>query len=129
MKRLHLATLALVVGLALPVADAAADVPAELQVELQTAMLTHLDTIAPDGVYTYLDTGSQTLRTVYSANVHPMVVQAGDAYFVCSEFIDEDGERITADFLVREVGDGYRVVQMILDDREALMALAEQAGQ
>lgn len=115
-----------VFALAVSGAGQAADVPAELQVELQTAMLVHLDAIAPDGVYTYLDTGSQTLRTVYSANVHPMVVQAGDAFFVCSEFIDEAGERLTADFLVRKVGEEYRVVQTILGDRAALMALMAQ---
>jgi hypothetical protein len=129
MPRLRLATLLLVAGLAVPGTGTAADVSAELQVELQTAMLVHLDTIAPDGVYTYLDTGTQTLRTVYSANVHPMVVQAGDQFFVCSEFIDEEGERLTADFLVRKVGDSYRVVQTILGDRAALMALVEQGGQ
>ncbi len=129
MQRLRLTTLALVAGLVLPATGAIADVSTELQVELQTAMLVHLDTIAPGGVYTYLDSGTQTLRTVYTANVHPMVVQAGDEFFVCSEFIDDDGERLTADFLVRKVGDSYRVVQTILGDRAALMALVEQGGQ
>ena len=36
--------------------------------------------------------------------------------------IDENGESITADFLVRQVGENYRVVQMIVNDRESLQS-------
>lgn len=113
---------------AVPTARAQA-IPPELQVELQTAMVVHLDTIAPDGAYTFLDPETGQLRTVYTANVHPMVVAAGGEYFVCSEFIDEDGERLTADFLVRKLGDEYRVAQTIIGNRGALQTLMAQAGQ
>lgn len=125
-KRL-VAMLAVLAGLAMPTL-ATADLAPELQVELQSAMLAHLDEIAPDGAYTYLDTDLGALRTVYPANVHPFVVEAGGDYFVCSEMIDEDGNNLTADFLVRRVGDVYRVVQVLIDDRAALQALMAQAG-
>jgi hypothetical protein len=65
----------------------AADVPADVQVKLQGAMLRHIEEIAVDGAYTYLDTRDQTVKTVYPASVHPMVVPFGEDYFVCSEVI------------------------------------------
>ena len=65
---------------------------------------------------------SKAIRTVYPANVHPFVIAAGADYFVCSEMIDETGNTITADFLVREIGGTYRVVQMIVNDRGSVQA-------
>ena len=102
---------------------------AELQVELQAAMLTHVDAVAVDGAYTYLDTKTDTLTTVYPANVHPFVVAVGDDYFVCSEMIDEAGDTVTADFLVRSVDGSYRVVQMIVNDREAVESAIKNIGE
>jgi hypothetical protein len=107
----------------------AADIPADLQVKLQGAMLEHLDAVAVDGAYSYVDPKSQAVKTVYPANIHPMVVPFGDDYFVCSEMIDEDGNNLTADFLVREIGGEYRVVQTLIDDRQAMMAAMAKLGQ
>jgi len=121
----------LVAAIALLIATSAsaADIPADLQVKLQGAMLQHLDEIVVDGVYSYVDPKSQAVRTVYPANIHPMVVPFGDDYFVCSEMIDEGGDNLTADFLVREVGGTYRVVQVLIDDRPAMMAAMAKLGQ
>ncbi len=98
----------------------AQDGAATKQVELQTAMLNYMDSILVDGGYSYVDTKTDSLSTVYPANVHPFVVSLGDDYVVCSEMIDESGNTVTADFLVRRIGGDYRVVQMILDDRESV---------
>lgn len=98
-------------------APASADIPSELQVRLQSAMQHYIDEISIDGAYTYIDAETSELKTVYSANVHPLILEFGNDYFVCSEFVDEAGTNLTADFLVRKVGDDYRVVQMILDNR------------
>ena len=107
----------------------AADIPADLQVKLQSVMLDHIDTVAVDGAYTYVDTKDDTLKTVYPANVHPFVVQLGEDYFVCSQMIDEEGNSLTADFLVRQIDGEYRVVQTIMDDREAVSAVISHSGQ
>lgn len=113
-------TLFLAVGL-LAASLAHADKPsAALQVELQTAMLTHTETLLVDGGYTYIDPKTDTVTTVYPANVHPFVVQLGKDYVVCSEMVDEAGNTITADYVVRQIDGEYRVVQMLLNDRESL---------
>jgi len=109
--------------------DVAADIPAELQVELQSVMLNYIDQIAPEGAYRYVDTETNTLRTVYPANIHPFVIQAGDDYFVCAELIDEDGNNLTADFLVRAIEGEYRVVQLVIGDRAAIQAIMANVAQ
>ncbi len=101
---------------------AAADIPTEVKAKLQSAMIAHVDGVMVDGAYTYLDTTTNAIETVYPANVHPMVIPAGNDYFVCSEMITEGGDTVTADFLVREVSGDYKVVQMIVNNRGALQA-------
>ena len=112
----------LALGTFLASAAEAGDVAAELQIELQTAMLTYTDSILVDGGYSYVDTKTDALSTVYPANVHPFVVSLGHDYVVCSEMIDESGNTVTADVLVRQIGGDYRVVQMILDDRDSVQS-------
>jgi hypothetical protein len=121
----------IVAGLSLLLAAgaSAADIPADLQVKLQGAMLRHIEENAVDGAYTYVDTHGQALKTVYPANIHPMIVPFGEDYFVCSEVIDEDGNNLTADFLVREIRGEYAVVQTLIDDRQAMMAAMQKLGQ
>lgn len=106
----------------------AAEIPTELQVELQGAMLRHIDEISVDGSYTYVDPKDQVVKTVYPANVHPMIVPFGSDYFVCSEVLDESGNNLTADFLVREIDGEHRVVQTLIDDRESMMAAMKKLG-
>ena len=79
-----------------------------------------------DGAYSYVDPKTGSFATVYPANVHPFVVEAGNDYFVCSEMIDEAGNTVTADFLVREIDGTYRVVQMIVNDRDSVKSAIEQ---
>ncbi len=106
----------------------AADIPTEVKAKLQSAMIAHVDGVMVDGAYTYLDTTTNAIETVYPANVHPMVIPAGSDYFVCSEMITEGGDTVTADFLVREISGDYKVVQMIVNNRGALQAAMKNIG-
>ena len=107
----------------------AADLSAEVQVKLQTVMMNHVDAVLVDGAYTYVDTQSGRLKTVYPANIHPYVVDVGEDYFVCSEMISEDGDSVTADFLVRKIEGSFRVVQMIVNDRAAVEDAIKHIGE
>jgi len=42
------------------------------------------------------------------------------AIFVCSEVVTENGDRITADFLTVPVGDGYEVIEVIMNNRPSI---------
>ncbi len=116
-KRL-LAGIAFLVSISASTSSWAAQIPANLQVELQSVMLEHIESIVVDGAYTYVDTTDDAIKTVYPANVHPLIIPFGDDYFVCSEMIDEEGNKFTADFLVRT----------IMNDRESVSAAISKLG-
>ncbi|MGI9374112.1 MAG: hypothetical protein ACR2OJ_16615 [Hyphomicrobiales bacterium] len=118
----------LAVGAFLAGPAAAEDIPTDVKAKLQSAMIAHVDGVMVDGAYTYLDTTSNTIETVYPANVHPMVIPAGGDFFVCSEMITEAGDAVTADFLVRQVAGDYKVVQMVVNNRAALQAAMKKLG-
>jgi len=125
MRKLALTLAALIIA----VPAYAAEIPIAVQVQVQSAMQQYIDQISVGGAYSFIDQKSSDLKTVYPANVHPMVLSFGDDFFVCSEVIDGGGKNLTADFLVRKFGDEYRVVQMFLDNRslvEAAMAKLEK---
>ena len=105
----------------------AGEIPAEVQVNLQNAMHRHLDRVSLDGAYRYLDTATAEPVTLYPANTHPMVLRYRDDFFVCSDLVGEGGESHTADFLVRRIGDDYRVVQMLVDQRAAVESAMKRA--
>lgn len=125
-KILQAIALLIVASLSAPPAHAQ-DIPADVQVRLQTAMLNYNDAILDQGSYHYLDTDKDRMSVAYPANAHPFIVTLGESYFVCSEFIDAQGNTITADYLVRQVDGEYRVVQMILDDRKSLQKAMKKA--
>lgn len=85
-------------------------------------MISHVESVSVDGAYTHLDIKTQAIKTVYPANVHPFVVKVSEKVFVCSEMITETGETVTADFMVEVIDGSYRVVQMLVNNRDALKA-------
>lgn len=104
----------------------AGELSTDIKTKLQSAMITHIDSVTVDGSYSYVDTKSGSFTTVYPANVHPIVLSAGNDFFVCSEMINEEGETVTADFLVREIEGSYRVVQMIVNDRASVKSAVKK---
>lgn len=101
---------------------------AEQKAQFQSAMISHVEAVSVDGAYTYLDTKTKTIKTVYPANVHPFVVSVSGKVFVCSEMITETGEAVTADFMVEEIDGTFRVVQMLVNNRDALKAAMKMGG-
>jgi hypothetical protein len=98
----------------------------DLKTKLQSAMISYVDNVMVDGSYSYVDVKSASFTTAYPANVHPFVLTAGTDFFVCSEMINEEGEAVTADFLVREIDGSYRVVQMIVNDRASVKSAVKK---
>jgi len=118
----------LMIGTLLASPVIAGDITTDVKTKLQSAMIAHVDGVSVDGAYTYLDTTTNAIETVYPANVHPLVLSVGLDFFVCSEMINEKGDAVTADFLVREVEGNYTVVQMIVNNRAALQAAMKKLG-
>ena len=73
------------------------------------------------GKFYFVDRQTNDLVAGYSANVHPMIVPyKNGSLFVCSEVVTENGDRITADFLTVPVGDSYKVIEVIMNNRPSI---------
>ena len=100
----------------------AEEVSAEVKAKAQLTLAQWMKDRSDDsGKFYFVDRQANELVAGYSANVHPMIVPYKDgAIFVCSEVVTENGDRITADFLTIPVGDGYKVVEVIMNNRPAV---------
>ncbi|MCP4953373.1 MAG: hypothetical protein GY922_16155 [Proteobacteria bacterium] len=98
--------------------EVSADVKAKAQLTLAQWMKDRAD---DTGKFYFVDRQTNDLVAGYSANVHPMIVPyKNGSLFVCSEVVTENGDRITADFLTVPVGDSYKVIEVIMNNRPSI---------
>ena len=100
----------------------AEEVSAEAKAKAQLTLAQWMKDRSDDtGKFYFVDRKANELVAGYSANVHPMIVPyKNGAIFVCSEVVTENGDRITADFLTVPVGDGYKIVEVIMNSRPSV---------
>ena len=113
----------LVIVLALfSVAAIADDISAEDKAKAQLTLVKWMKARSDDkGRFLFVDRQTNDLMGGYSANVHPMIVPYKDgAVFVCSEIVTDNGDRVTADFLTVKVGDAYKIVEVIMNNRDSV---------
>ena len=100
----------------------AEEVSAEVKAKAQLTLAHWMKDRSDDsGKFYFVDRQANELVAGYSANVHPMIVPyKNGTIFVCSEVVTENGDRITADFLTVPVGDGYKVIEVIMNNRPSI---------
>ena len=101
---------------------AAEEVSAEIKAKAQLTLAQWMKDRSDDtGKFYFVDRQTNDLVAGYSANVHPMIVPyKNGSVFVCSEVVTENGGRITADFLTVPVGDSYKVIEVIMNNRPSI---------
>jgi len=121
-RGLSTAALVATVCLMVPQGALAEEVSAEAKAKAQLTLAQWMKERSDDsGKFYFVDRQANELVAGYSANVHPMIVPYKDgAIFVCSEVVTENGDRITADFLTVPVGDGYKIVEVIMNSRPSV---------
>ena len=102
----------------------AAEISAEIKAKTQLSMAEFMKSRSDaDGRFHFVDDKTNTAAFGFSANVHPMVVPYGQHIFVCSEVVLENGERITADFLTVKIDGAYKVVEVIMNNRDRVKGM------
>lgn len=115
---------ALAIGLALALAPARADaLDAVERASLHTVMVQHIDKLAIDGLWTQIDVQSGQIRQLAPARGHPMILQMGNAFVLCTDFVGFDGQPVNIDFYaVRQKG-SFKIIQTEVANRRPLEAL------
>ena len=103
-------------------AATADDISAEDKAKAQVTLVKWMKSRSDDkGRFLFVDRQTNDLMGGYSANVHPMIVPYKDGtVFVCSEIVTDNGDRVTADFLTVKVGDDYKIVEVIINNRDSV---------
>ena len=102
----------------------AAEISAEIKAKTQLSMAEFMKSRSDaDGRFHFVDDKTNKAAFGFSANVHPMVVPYGQHIFVCSEVVLENGERITADFLTVKIDGAYKVVEVIMNNRDRVKGM------
>ena len=102
----------------------AAEISAEIKAKTQLSMAEFMKSRSDaDGRFHFVDDKTNKAAFGFSANVHPMVVPYGQHIFVCSELVLENGERITADFLTVKIDGAYKVVEVIMNNRDRVKGM------
>ena len=120
------AVLALAASLILPSHMAFASDDLQNKVKLQEALSTFLDGRSTDGQITLLDQDDKKLKAVYLSSNHPMIVPLNNGnYFLCADGYDEEGNQVQMDFLVSPKGEGFMVIDAMLNARPSVKQVVE----
>ncbi len=119
----NLAALALAATLMVPVAVHATEGMTETRITLQAALQRSLDASLIEGAILRVDLASGQVQSYYPVENHPMILEMGDLYVLCSDLMSKDGDRVTVDYFFAPTDGTYTVIQTEIDNRAPLEAL------
>ncbi len=90
------------------------------RMQLQAAMQYSIYQKLVDGRYFYFDSKTANVATLYPAKAHPVIMQMGAHYILCSDFRDTNGKPVNVDFYVARKGSGFVVFDTVVDDHASL---------
>jgi hypothetical protein len=93
------------------------------KVRLQASMQTHIEARLIGGAYLHVQQKTGEVRQLYPVAAHPMILQMGAYFVLCSDFRDTDGKPANVDFYMARRGNGFVVFDTLIDDRTGLRRL------
>lgn len=103
---------------------ARADMDMQRKITLQTALLEFLDDRQEGGRYVIFNPTQGELLPLAPSSLHPKIVPFRNGYFLCADFLADDGTSHEVDFLAMPVGDGFQITQTLFDARDAIRRIA-----
>ena len=92
---------------------------------LQAEMQRHIEAQLVDGVYLFLDTKAEEVRSLHPVTAHPMILRMGDHFVLCYDFKDEAGKSVLVDYYVAQRDGSYVVFHTAIANRSLLFRLME----
>ena len=116
MRKLATAALSAIVLLAASAGSAADDpsIGEPIRSQIQASMAAFIEAKTIDGVYSHYDPVTGERLRLELAELHAGIVQKGDFYVSCADFVAPEGNKVDLDFLVLPDEEGVRTVQAIV---------------
>ena len=102
------------------VSAARAELDQSRMIALQSTLLSFLSERESDGRYVIFNPEDGELLRLAPASLHPKIVPFRNGYFLCADFLTEDGTSYEVDFLVMPVGGGFEITQTLFDARDSI---------
>lgn len=102
------------------VSAARAELDQSRMITLQSTLLSFLSERESDGSYVVFNPEDGELLRLAPASLHPKIVPFQNGYFLCTDFLTEDGTTYEVDFLVMPVGGGFEITQTLFDARDSI---------
>jgi len=90
---------------------------------LQATMRQHIERSLVDGSYLQLDTDTGEVHELTPVSAHPVILQMGKYFILCSDFRNDRGEDINVDFYIAPRGNSYLVFRTEIENREVVKRL------
>ncbi len=90
---------------------------------LQAAMQQHIERSVVKGTWLKVNWETGSTRPLHPVTAHPMIVKLGENYVLCTDFRDDKGGNVNADFYMARRGKGFVVFQTEIDNRGPLTRL------
>lgn len=89
---------------------------------LQASMQKYIDSKLIDGVYLHIAKKTGKIQELYPVTAHPMTLEVGKYFVLCSDFRDKSGKSVNMDFYMARKGDSFVVFKTVIDDRRQLQS-------
>jgi hypothetical protein len=90
---------------------------------LHVSMQKHIDRNLVNGTYLHMIKETGDVQGLHPVTAHPMILQMGKYFVLCSDFKDKDGKSVNIDFYLARRGGSFVVFQALVDDRKSLERL------
>ncbi len=86
----------------------------QLRKDIQSSMEEYIKKQTIDGKLYVFDAVQNELLTLTSGKPRPGIVKDGEFFLTCADYVDQKGNKIDLDFMVRKSGDKYITTQTIV---------------
>lgn len=94
-----------------------------LKADLQASLQRSVDRMLIDGALMHVDLQTGQTQALYPVEAHPMILQMGEHYVLCSDLKALDGTENTVDYYLTKNGTRYSLIRTEINNREPLKAL------
>lgn len=93
---------------------------------LHAAMVQHIERQSVDGLYLGVDLQEGKVVAYSPAKSHPMLLEMGDHYILCSDFKEPSGKSVPVDFFVTRSGKDFTVFETVIGNRGPIKKLLQE---
>lgn len=101
-----------------------AEISDQVRADLQMTLLKHIEVASsnPDRLFRVYSLQQNEIVGYRFSNLHPVIIERDDAFVLCVDFKDKNGDKVEIDFVLVASGSQFQIMQTILNNRKNVMS-------